>query len=265
MAASHARQVRIQARYALVVNLRTPQSLFFGIAFPIILLLLFNSIFAGAHDSNLRFAGLSIAPHAYNTAGMAAYAVMVQTFTSLVITMTSLRESGQLKRLRGTPVVAWTFVAAYILRCIVLVGAVVTTLMVLGVVAFDVHLRAAAIGGIVIYAVLGTAALSALGIAVTAVTPTADVASAVGPFAAVLLAFVSGVFIPVTQLPQGLLDVGDVFPLAHLATGLQRCLADNVSGLGLDATDLLVLAGWMLLGAAIAARSFKWEPQTSRG
>ena len=53
---------------------------------------------------------------AYFTAGIAAYAIILQTFTSLAISLTTQRETGQLKRLRGTPMPAWTFIAAQIIR-----------------------------------------------------------------------------------------------------------------------------------------------------
>ena len=44
---------------------------------------------------------------------------------------------------------------------------------------------------------------------------------AIGPFTAVILSFISSVFIPIDQLPSWLEDVGRVFPLFHLAEGLQ--------------------------------------------
>ena len=68
-----------------------------------------------------------------------------------------------------------------------------------------------------LYVVLGTATLCSLGIALTAFTPTADAASTIAPFSVVMLAFFSGVWIPVDQLPNWLETVGKVFPLYHLA------------------------------------------------
>ena len=46
-------------------------------------------------------------------------------------------------------------------------------------------------------------------------TPTAEAASTIAPFAGVLLGFISGVWIPVDQLPDWLVEVGRIFPLAH--------------------------------------------------
>ena len=60
-------------------------------------------------------------------------------------------------------------------------------------------------------------------------TPTAEAASTIAPFAGVLLGFISGVWIPVDQLPDWLVEVGRVFPLAHLAESLQRAVADPLA------------------------------------
>ena len=109
--------------------------------------------------------------------------------------------------------------------------------------------------------VLGTATLCSLGIALTAFTPTADTASTIAPFSVVMLGFFSGIWIPVDQLPTWLETVGKVFPLYHLALGLQTSLAPGASGSGLEFQNVLVLALWALAGARIASRRFRWEPQ----
>jgi len=63
--------------------------------------------------------------------------------------------------------------------------------------------------------------------------------------------------VPVSQLPGWLEQVGRVFPLAHLAQGLQGSL---VNGGGLDATNVGVLVLWGAVGLAVAVRTFQWEP-----
>lgn len=254
------RSLLTQARYALVTATRNPRVIAFGIAFPIVLLVLFNSIFTSGSNRTTQFAGGTITTKAYFTAGLTAYAIMLQTFTQLVVSVTTQRESGQLKRLRGTPMPAWTFIAAYVLRSIVLVILMVIALFGIGVVAFGVSLRAEAIPGIVVYAALGTAAFTTLGIAATVLTSSVDAATSVGPFAAVILSFISGVFLPISQLPSWLASVGKVFPLYHLADGLQRTVVSG-SGSGLVGDDLLVLALWGAGGLLFAARRFRWEPQ----
>jgi ABC-2 type transport system permease protein len=254
----------VQTRYSLVAATRNPRVMVFGTVFPVVLLVLFNSIFIKGGDQTLSFAGGRIDATAYFTAGLSAYAIMLQTFTSICVAVTSQRESGQLKRLRGTPMRPWTFVAAQVLRALVLVVVMVTALFLIGVVGYGVHLRAEGVVGIAVYVVLGTATLTTLGLAITIFTPTPDAASTVGPFTAVILSFISGVFIPVSSLPHWLESIGKVFPLYHLAQGLQRTVATG-TGTGITGSNVLALVGWTAVGLVVAVRRFRWEPQSARG
>ena len=244
--------------------MRNPRVLIFTIAFPVILLVLFASVFGGANDA-IEIGGARIPVDAYFTAGITAYAIMASAFSTLAIGLTSQRESGQLKRLRGTPLPSWAFISAQILRAVALVAAMTVVLFLIGYLAYDIDMTAEGVAGIVVAVLLGTAAFAALGVALTAVTPTAEAASTIAPFAGVLLGFISGVWIPVDTLPDWLVEVGRVFPLAHLAESLQRAVADPPLGTGLTGENVAVLAAWGIAGLVVAARGFRWEPQAHRG
>jgi ABC-2 type transport system permease protein len=232
----------------------------FTVVMPIVLLVLFNSIF-GTKGSTTPVRGSRLALHAYFTAGIIAYAIMLNGFSTLVISFTTDREAGRLKRYRGTPMPAAVFLGAEIVANIVVIGVMVVALLVIGRLAYNIDVPTSALGPLVVYVVVGAASMCALGIALTRVTTTADAASAIGPFATVILGFISGTFVPVSQLPGWLEQVGRVFPLAHLAQGLQGSL---VRGGGVDATNVGVLVLWGAVGLAVAVRTFRWEPQATR-
>jgi len=252
--------LRVQTRYALVTASRNPRVLVFGMAFPVVLLVLFGSIFSGSGTE--RFAGGRIDTHAYFTGGLMAYVIALQAFTQLAITVTTQRETGQLKRLRGTPMPAWTFMAAQILRVLVLTVFMSALLLAIGAVVFGVAVPAPGVVGLVVYVALGTAAMVGLGLAASVLFNSADAASSAAPFLAVMLSFISGVFISVSILPSWLVSIGKVFPLYHLADGLQRSLAGATTGL--NASDVAVLAAWGLAALLFAVRRFRWEPQGAR-
>lgn len=88
-----------------------------------------------------------------------------------------------------------------------------------------------------------------------------DSAQPIGAFTVLMLSFVSGIFIPVDTLPSWLEEIGRIFPLYHLAQGLQTTVAENPSGIGLSADDVAVLAIWGLVALRVATTRFKWEPQ----
>jgi len=257
--------VLAQARMAILVALRTPRTLIFTIAFPLVFLVLFNSIFIHGSDSATLPTGLELSAQAYFTAGIVAYAVALSTFTTLAVSLTTQRENGQLKRYRGTPMPPWTFIAAQVLRATAQALAMAALLLAVGAVAYGVPIPGSTFPAFVLYVVLGTATLCSLGIALSAFTPTPDAASTIAPFTVVMLAFFSGVWIPVEQLPHWLETVGKVFPLYHLALGLQTALAPGAGGSGLDTENVLILLAWALLGARIASKRFRWEPQSGRG
>lgn len=258
--------VLAQARMAITVALRTPRAIIFTVAFPLIMLVLFNSIFIhGGEDSTTLPNDVQVSAQAYFTAGIVAYAVALSTFTTLAVSLTTQRERGQLKRYRGTPMPPWTFIAGQIARATAQALLMTVLLLAVGAVAYGVPIPGSTFPAFLLYVVIGTATMCSLGIALSAFTPTPDAASTIAPFTVVILAFFSGIWIPVDQLPQWLETVGKIFPLYHLALGLQTTLSPNATGSGVDGENLLILAIWAAVGARIASRRFRWEPQAAKG
>ncbi len=255
-----------QARLAILVAARTPRTVIFTAAFPLILLVLFNSIFNhGGKETTTLPSDVRLSAEAYFTAGIVAYAVALSTFTTLAVSLTTQRENGQLKRYRGTPMPPWTFIAAQIVRASAQALLMTALLLGVGAIAYGVPVPASTFPAFVLYVLLGTATMCSLGIALSAFTPNADAASTIAPFSVVMLSFISGVWIPVEQLPSTLETIGKIFPLYHLALGLQTTLAPGAAGSGLELDNVLVLAIWCAIGIRIAAKRFRWEPQAARG
>ena len=90
------RQYRLERR----MFWRNPSAAFFGVVLPLGLLAIFGAVFAG-RDEDLDV----IVP------GIAGMSVMSATFTSLAYNLTTLRERGILKRLRGTPLPTSAYLA----------------------------------------------------------------------------------------------------------------------------------------------------------
>ena len=249
-----------QTRYALRGFLRDPSALGFTALFPVLLLLLFSAIFTGA----TRFGDAHVPARTYYTASIIAYEIMLVSFASLVVRVTTNRERGLLKRFRGTPMPSWVYLFSEIARTLVVVVVTVLVLLSVGAGFYHVRLSANLVVGLVTYTAAGVFCFSALALALTRLSPTADSASAFGPLAATILAFLSGVFIPVAIMPAWMLDLGKVFPLEHMARGLQ--VAFLVPGsTGVTWTDLGVMVAWGVAGLVVAMATFRWEPLGSAG
>jgi hypothetical protein len=61
-----------------------------------------------------------------------------------------------------------------------------------------------------------------------------------------------------------MLDLGKVFPLEHLAKGLQTCFLLPGST-GITAANLAVLIAWGAAALLTAIKTFQWEPKPSGG
>ncbi len=247
-----------QTRYALRGFLRDPSALGFTVFFPILLLLLLNAIFNG----NTTFNGVHVHAPSYYTASIVAYDIMLVSFSSLLIRVTTNRERGLLKRFRGTPMPSWVYLFSEIARTVVVVALTVAVLVAVGAGFYHVHVSGPMLLGFLTYLVVGVICFSAMALALTRVCTSSDSAGAVGPLVATILAFLSGVFIPVAIMPAWMLDLGKVFPLEHLARGLQSAILVPGST-GLTWGDVGIMALWGIVGLAVAVRTFRWEPLTS--
>jgi ABC-2 type transport system permease protein len=244
-----------QTRYALRGFLREPRALIFTAIMPVFLLVLFCTIFHGT----TKFAGLSVPAASYYTASIVAYEVIITGFSSLLVSVTTAREGGQLKRFRGTPMPSWVYLVSEIGQTIVTVAVTVVVLVAVGVLFYHVKLSAHTLVGLLVYVVVGTACFCALSLATTRVCTTTDAASAIGPFSTLVLSFISGVFIPVEVMPVWLLGLGKLFPLEHVARGLQTAFLVPGST-GITAANLGVIAAWGIGGLFVAVRTFRWQP-----
>ncbi|HEY4778641.1 MAG TPA: ABC transporter permease, partial [Solirubrobacterales bacterium] len=165
--------VAAQARMAILVALRTPRAMIFTVLFPLILLVLFNSLFNhGGRDTTTLPNDLKLSAQAYFTAGIVAYSVALSTFTTLAVSLTTQRENGQLKRYRGTPMPPWTFIAAQIARATAQALFMTAVLLAVGALAYGVPIPGSTFPAFVLYVILGTATCCSLGIALTALTTT---------------------------------------------------------------------------------------------
>ena len=73
------------------------------------------------------------------------------------------------------------------------------------------------------------------------------------------LFFVSGIWVPTSQLPSWLNDVASVFPVEHVADLVHRAYV-GVVPTGQVLLDVAILAAWAVAGASVASRRFQWYP-----
>jgi ABC-2 type transport system permease protein len=248
------RLVLHQWRYDLLGFWRNPQSRFFTVALPIIFLVIFVSVFGNNTLKN------GVQASAYYVPGIATLAVIASSFLNLVITITAQRESGVLKRRRGTPLPAWVLIAGRTLTAVVVSLTVVTVLLLIGHLAYGVRVPAQTLPAVAVTAIVGSIAFCCLGYALATAINSEDSAQPMVQAIMLPLYFISGVFIPNVNLPTWLQDAAKIFPVQHVAAGLHHALDSTTTGSGIAWGDLGVLALWGAAGLAIALVRFTWTP-----
>ena len=74
--------------------------------------------------------------------------------------------------------------------------------------------------------------------------PSEDAAPAITNVAVLPLYFLSGVFIPETEIPEGVLHFADLFPIRHFFEAFFAAWDPLTAGAGFEWGHLAVVAGW---------------------
>ena len=236
------RQYRLERR----MFWRNPTAAFFQFLLPLLLLVLFGAVFAG-QDEDLDV----IVP------GIAGVSVMSATFVALAYNLTFLRETGVLKRLRGTPMPAPAYfagVAGSAISNVVLQLAIVVLVghLVLGV-AWPQDWFA-----MVVFVVAGVVCFAALGVALSHAIPNSESAPAYVNAVFLPMLMIAGVFYDEEGAPAVLRDIAEVLPLKHLVDGLSGAMVHG-EGIAAHAGALAVLGVWTVAGLVLAIRGFSWD------
>jgi ABC-2 type transport system permease protein len=240
---------------------RNPQTVFFTILLPLLILLLF---IAPNHAKTLRVDGGFVSYVQYFVPAIAAFAVVTSCLTGLVISVANERSDGVLRRVRSTPLRPGVYIAARIAALLVLTSATVVVFFAVGVIGFGMHLYPRLLPAAVLTFVVGATAFCSLAMALTTVVPNGDAAPAIVNLVVLPMVFISGVFSPLTGAPQWLLNVADALPLRHFVRAFGGAFSPYTAGWGFAWNDLWALVFWGGLGAFIAVKWFRWEPSTGR-
>ncbi len=249
-----------RAAFEIRLFFRERDAVIFTFSLPIVLLALFGSIFS----NELEGTGLNVSQ--LYVAGLIGSAAMTG-FQSLGIGIAVDRDDGTLKRLRGTPLPGGSYFIGKALSTLFVSSCQVVILLAIGVVAFGLKLpsEVSVWATFVWVFVLGVLSSALLGIAVSSLPRSGRSASAVITLPFVVLQFTSGVFIPITMLPQWLVNISSAFPLKWMCQGFRSVFLGD-AGATLELTKsyeldrvALALGAWVLGGLVLCLGTFRWK------
>jgi ABC-2 type transport system permease protein len=230
--------------------LRDKGGLFWALAFPVFMIVLFGLIYQGEMWGE-------ITPISYILPGIIVMAVMS---TCIVITTSGVvgdREKGIFRRLSLTPLKRQTLIGGQIATRYFVVLIQTIVLIAIGILAFDVT-----VGGnyLLFWGALTLGALTFFAMAfalTTFIKSEKGVVPAAMAFLFVLM-FLGGCFYPIDVMPEFLQPFCKVLPSFQLNESL-RMIAIEEAGIGTVWPEFLKMAGWLVVFSAIGIRFFKWE------
>lgn len=229
---------------------RNPSAAFFNFMLPLLFLALFGAIFSSS-QSTLDV----IIP------GIAGMSIMATTFSALAYSLVFLRESGVLKRVRGTPLPSTAYLAGIAGNAVTNATLQLAIVIVAGRVFFGIGWPKDW-GELLLFLIAGVVCFASLGVAFSHVIPNFDSVSAYVNAVFLPMIFISGVFYDVDNAPKLVRDIAEVLPLTHVIDGLSGAMVTG-KGLSDNLTGLAIVALWAAFGIVFAIRGFSWEQRRS--
>ena len=251
--------------YEVKTYFRQADTVFFTFLFPLVMLTIFSVAFSetsfGQDDD-----GNSVSAAQYFLPAMLAAGLLLSGLQNMAMDIAVEKSDGTLKRFAGSPLPVISYFIGKI-------GQVFTTgvlqaalLIAVAALAFRVPLptepeRWFTFGWVF---VLGVTTCAVLGIGLSGLPRTGKSAAAVIIPIALILQFISGVYLQFTNLPMWLQNVASVFPLKWMAQGMRSVfLPDSFrmleAGETWDLANGAIVTGiWLVVGLLVCRFTFRW-------
>jgi ABC-2 type transport system permease protein len=239
-----------QFGYEQKIFRRAPAALFFVLAFPILVLLIFGGLNRHQHLGGIDFTQ-------YYTASMAAFGLMSSCYANVAGRSVFRRETGVLKRFRASPLPMGALIGGMVLSSTFIGLAIVAINLTVGHLLYQAALPPRSAEALLLLLV-ASASFCAIGIGVSCLVPNIDSADPIVWGTFMPLVFVSGTFFPVPS-SSPLSTLASVFPIQHLIKAMVATF-DPHAAAGIPWAHLAIVASWGMAGALVALKRFRWEP-----
>jgi ABC-2 type transport system permease protein len=242
---------------------RNKMQLSFVLLFPILLLVVFASVFSG----DVTAGGETIPLKQLMMAGIIAAGVMSTGFQGVAIDIVLERDRGMIRRYATAPMPRAAYFIAKLARVLLTTFVEVAILLAISVIAYGLPLPDTAAKWFTFswVVLLGTLACTLMGMAWAGVIPSAPAATPMTTPVFLVLQFMSGVFITLSDTPTWMVRVASLFPLKWMAQGLRSVFLPDALKQGEPnhswelGTAAIVLGAWVIVGGFITWRTFKWR------
>ncbi|HEY8115381.1 MAG TPA: ABC transporter permease [Actinomycetota bacterium] len=202
-------------------------------------------------------AGEDVTYYDFLLPGLVAMGLMNASIGGMAVAISRFREQKILRRILATPLDPNRFLAAQVGARLVL--ALVQTALILGV---GVFIFGATIHGNVVWlfvlAVIGNLIFLNIGFSIAGRARNPDAADGMANAIALPMLFLSGTFFPTDTLPEAVQTIVAILPLTPLLEAM-RIVAVDGDPITAASSQILLLAGWVVVSFAIASRLFRFQ------
>jgi ABC-2 type transport system permease protein len=236
----------------LKVFLREPIAAFFTLVFPLMMLVLFGSIYG--NEPAAMFGGRGTVD--VSLPGYAGLIIGTTGLMSLTMNLAAYRERGILRRLRATPLRPAAILIAQVVTLFIMTVLGMVILIIAGKLLFNLHFSGNPLS-VALAFILSSLSFFAIGFVLASVVPNARTAQVVSMAIFYPMIFLSGAGMPREILPKAIQDFSVVLPLTHVVTLLRGLW---MGGSWLDYwREVVILIGILIAGLVISAKTFRWE------
>lgn len=230
--------------------LRAPVGLLLGVLVPVILLVIFSAI----RGLKQPAPGSTLTMFAQYIPVLIGMSVCLVALVSLPIPVVSDRQAGVLRRFATTPAPPSWVLAAQVIVNFALALIAIVILVAGGALFFGVRMPSQ-LGGFVLAALLCIAAMFGIGLLITSLARSPQVAGVFGTVLLYPLLFFAGVWTPKQNLAPMLQHIGNYTPLDAAVQAMDAAMQGNFP----PARPLLVMAACAVVFGVVAIRLFRWE------
>jgi len=238
----------------LLLHLRNRATLFWNLAFPIFILVIYAVVFGKLTVGDADFM-------TWVVPGVLVFNILAFGLLGSASMIVQMREKNILRRLQTTPVPSGQLVGSYLLVNVLIGILQCILILVFAALFFDASItfRTALIAFPMI--VIGILCFVGMGQVISGVAATAGAAIAVGQIINFSQMFISDLVMPLEMMPDFIQKIAPYLPAYAVVQLVRPPLIDG--GMSPDIwRNLLVVAVYTLLAAFLAARMFRWEPRS---
>lgn len=235
--------------------LRDPATVFFGLFFPVVLLITLGLLMPWADlpfDETDPVLSQITAISAY-TPIVLALAIGTVAYSTFPPVMATYREKGVLRRLSTTPLPPSRLLVAQLLVNLGMLLVAATLAVAAGVVVLDVSLPADPLVVLLAF-VAGAVSSMAVGSLIAALAPTTGAATGTGMLVYTMSLFFAGVWMPLPLLSETVQTISRFTPLGAASQALAAGWYEG----RFPTVELVVMVVWTAVLVPLAARVFRW-------